>query len=41
MLVELANKVEMIVTWGVWIDQKVDEATTSTSKMKTCLNMML
>jgi hypothetical protein len=40
MLVELASKVETIATWGVRIDQKVDEATTSTSKMKACLNMM-
>jgi hypothetical protein len=41
MLVELVSKVEGVVTWGAWIDPKVDEATTSTTEMKACLNMML
>jgi hypothetical protein len=41
MLVELASKVEGVVTWGVGINRKVDEVATSTAKMKACLNMML
>ncbi len=41
MLVKLVSKVEGVVTWGAWIDWKVDEATTSTTEMKAGLNMML
>jgi hypothetical protein len=32
MLVKLASNVEGVVTWGIGIDQKVDEAATSTTK---------
>jgi hypothetical protein len=41
MLTKLASKVEGVVTWGIGIDQKVDEVATSTMKMKASLNMML
>jgi hypothetical protein len=41
MLAKLVSKVEGVVTWGVRIDRKVDETTTSTMEIKTSLNMML
>jgi hypothetical protein len=40
MLAKLVSKVEGVVTWGARIDRKVDETTTSTTKMKARLNIM-